>query len=219
MRWSRSATAAPRRRRVLPAVVLSAGICLTAAACGTTSPVAGGAYGTASATAKAMAPASSAPATGKTMLLVRKATIGYVLTTRTGQTIYWYSKDAKGSGKSSCAGSCLTSWPVVAGTPMAAPGVRLAGTLGVITRPGGVEQATYNGYPLYTYAKDMSPGETSGNGVDGTWHVITGAVLSPSPASAAAASAHDAAPGGGTAPSPSAPASTSGNGGGGGYGY
>ncbi|MGH3284099.1 MAG: COG4315 family predicted lipoprotein, partial [Streptosporangiaceae bacterium] len=106
----------------------------------------------------------------------------------------WYSGDIKGSGKSTCTGTCLAAWPLVARAPVAAPGVQLAGQLGTITRPGGVVQATYNGYPLYTYAQDMAPGQTTGNGVTGAWHVITGAVLSPSPASAAAASLRDASP-------------------------
>ena len=214
MRWSRPATAALRLKMVAPAAALSAAICLSAAACGTTSAVAGGAYGTA--TAKAM---NTPPATpGKAMLIVRKSNIGYVLATRNGQTIYWYSHDSQGSGKSVCTGSCLTSWPAVTGTPMAAAGVRLAGKLGTITRAGGVKQATYNGYPLYTYAADMSPGEASGNGADGVWHVISGVVLSPSPAAAAAASQRDFSSGG-AAPSQSATATPSSTGGGGGYGY
>ncbi|HEY7261615.1 MAG TPA: hypothetical protein VH589_09055 [Trebonia sp.] len=215
MRWSRPATAALRLKTVAPAAALSAAICLGAAACGTTAPVAGGAYGTA--TAKAM---NTPPATpGKAMLIVRKSNIGYVLATRTGQTIYWYSHDSQGSGKSVCTGSCLASWPAVTGTPMAGAGVQLAGKLGTIKRAGGVVQATYNGYPLYTYAEDMSPGEASGNGADGVWHVISGAVLSPSPASAAAASQRDVSPGG-AAPSQSATATPSSTGGGGGgYGY
>lgn len=215
MRLSRPATAGLRRRTLAQAAILAAAICTGAAACGTTTPVAGGAYGTASATAKASG--SSAPA-GKAMLIVRKSNIGYVLATRTGQTIYWYSHDVKGSGKSTCTGSCLSSWPAVTGTPVAAPGVRLAGTLGTITKAGGGVQATYNGYPLYTYAEDMSPGEATGNGADGAWHVISGAVLSSSPAGAAAASQRDVSSGG-TAPSQSATATPSGNGGGGGYGY
>lgn len=41
-------------------------------------------------------------------------------------------------------------------------------------------QATYNGYPLYTYAGDSGPGATAGNGVGGVWHVITGSVLTSS---------------------------------------
>jgi predicted lipoprotein with Yx(FWY)xxD motif len=159
-----------------------------AAACGSTSPVAGAAYGT-----KAAAPmaagspsgAASPKAPAKIVLTVRKTTIGYVLATSSGQTVYWFGKDVKGSGKSACSGSCLTAWPVVAGTPSAAAGVRLAGKLGTITRPGGVVQATYNGYPLYTYAMDVTAGQTLGNDAAGMWHVITGSVLSASPASAA----------------------------------
>jgi predicted lipoprotein with Yx(FWY)xxD motif len=172
-----------------------------AAACGTTSPVAGAAYGTAPAAPMAAgSPSAAAPKTpAKTVLTVRKTKIGNVLATSAGQTVYWFSKDVKGSGKSACSGTCLAAWPVVAGTPAAAAGVRLAGTLGTITRPGGVVQATYNGYPLYTYAMDMTPGQTLGNDAAGMWHVITGSVLFASPASTAATPSPAATPSGTTA--------------------
>ena len=117
-----------------------------------------------------------------------------MLATSKGETIYWYSGDIKGSGKSTCTGTCLAAWPAVAGAPVAAAGVQLAGQLGTITRPGGAVQATYNGYPLYTYAQDMAPGQTTGNGVD--WSVARDhrrrAV--PVPGCAAAASLRDAHP-------------------------
>jgi predicted lipoprotein with Yx(FWY)xxD motif len=167
------------------------------AACGSaTSAIPGAAYGTSSATASASAPApastSATPTTpANAGLTVLKTKIGYVLANATGRTVYWYGHDAKGSGKSSCTGACLGAWPAVTGMPEAAPGVKLSGKLGSITRPGGVVQATYNGYPLYTYAADMAPGDTTGNGVGGQWHVITGTTLSSSPASAAAASTRD----------------------------
>lgn len=175
---------------------LSAALCLAAVACRGPVASAGTAYGTTSAAAPTtmtpMSPANMSPA--KDLLTVRKTGAGYVLATSTGRTIYWYSVDTKGSGRSTCTGTCLAAWPAVTGAPVAAPGVQLAGKLGTITRPGGVVQATYNGYPLYTYAQDMAPGQTTGNGVTGAWHVITGAVLSPSPANAAAASLRDASP-------------------------
>jgi hypothetical protein len=41
-------------------------------------------------------------------------------------------------------------------------------------------QATYNSYPLYTYAGDSGPGATAGNGAGGVWHVITSSVLTSS---------------------------------------
>jgi predicted lipoprotein with Yx(FWY)xxD motif len=165
---------------------------LLVAACGTTSATPGAAYGTNPASASASASKSTMPMIpAKAMLTVRKTKIGYVLATAAGRTVYWYGHDVKDSGKSSCTSGCLSAWPAVTGMPEAAPGVKLSGKLGSITRPGGVVQATYNGYPLYTYASDMAPGDTLGNGVGGVWHVFTGSVLSPSPASAAAASAHD----------------------------
>lgn len=170
-----------------------------------TSATPGAAYGASSAGSLASSSASGAPMTpAKSMLTVRKTKIGYVLASATGRTIYWYSRDVRGSGKSSCAGACLNAWPAVTGMPAAASGVKLSGKLGSITRSGGVVQATYNGYPLYTYASDMAAGDTTGNGVSGQWHVITGAVLSPSPASAAAASTRDAS----TRPSASASAAS-----------
>jgi len=218
MRLRQPATAAPRPLAVLGAAALAAAICLTAAACGTTAPDAGAAYGTASATPTATTGGTASAGSAKALLTVRKTSIGYVLATSSGQTIYWYGDDVKGSGKSACTGSCLTAWPAVTGTPAAAAGVQLAGQLGMITRPGGVVQATYNGYPLYTYAQDMAPGQVLGNGSGGVWHVITGAVLSPSPASAAAASQRDVSGSGGTTPSPSAsPSATATAGGYGGY--
>ena len=208
-----------RTSRLALAALLSLAALLTAA-CGTTAPVAGAAYGTTAAgtTPPAASPSSSASAAiaggpliaDKAVLTVRKTKIGYVLATATGMTVYWYSRDVRGSGKSACTGGCLTAWPAVKGAPLAATGVQLSGKLGTITRPGGIVQATYNGYPLYTYAADMSPGQTTGNGVGGVWHVITGADLSASPASAAAASLRDGSADGGTvspAPTPSATSS------------
>jgi len=209
MRPSRALTTTPRLnlRTAAPVAALSAALCLTAVACHAPTASAGGAYSASSAATPTTTMTPASPA--KALLTVRQTSVGYVLATSTGRTIYWYSADTKGSGKSTCTGSCLTAWPAVTGAPAAAPGVQLAGKLGTITRPGGVVQATYNGYPLYTYAQDMAPGQATGNGAAGAWHVITGAVLSPSPSSAAAASLRD------TAPAQSAtPSSTSGYGGG-----
>ncbi len=173
----------PKSRLALAAVLSLAA--LVTVACGTTAPTPGAAYGTAPAsTVAAPATTSGAPASPATAALteltVRKTQIGYVLATASGMTVYWYGKDVRGSGKSSCTGGCLAAWPAVTGKPVAAAGVKLSGTLGTITRPGGVVQATYNGYPLYTYVVDVSAGQTLGNGVGGDWHVFTGAALSPS---------------------------------------
>jgi predicted lipoprotein with Yx(FWY)xxD motif len=155
-------------------------------ACGSNSSLsAGAAYGGSTATSAASPTTSSG--TGATtsqsktaVLTIRKTKMGYVLANAQGYTLYWYSKDVKGGGSSACTGQCLSAWPALTGKPAAVSGIKLNGILGMITRPGGIVQATYNGYPLYLYAGDHGPGATAGNGIGGVWHVITGNVLTSS---------------------------------------
>jgi predicted lipoprotein with Yx(FWY)xxD motif len=116
-------------------------------------------------------PGSSA-GTRAAVLTVRKTRLGYVLANASGFTIYWFARDHRGSRRPACTGNCLLAWPPVTGTPVAAKGAMLGAVLGTITRPNGLVQATYNGYPLYTFAGDNAPGQTGGNGAAGVWHVI-----------------------------------------------
>jgi predicted lipoprotein with Yx(FWY)xxD motif len=159
-------------------------VCLSACASSPSSS-AGSAYGGSTATTAANPTGSSGsgamtsqPQT--TVLTIKKTKIGYVLANARGYTLYWYSKDVKNGGRSACTGQCLTAWPALTGKPAAVSGIKLNGILGMITRPGGIVQATYNGYPLYLYAGDSAPGKTAGNDVGGVWHVITGKVLTSS---------------------------------------
>lgn len=165
------------------AVVALGALAVSLSACASNSPTASTLNGgsTATSTSNPMASSGSgASQTKTTTLTIRKTSIGYVLTNAQGDTLYWYSNDKKDSGSSTCTGSCLQTWPAVTGKPVAAAGIKLNGVLGTITRPGGIVQVTYNGYPLYTYASDNVPGGTEGNGIDGVWHVITGKVLTSS---------------------------------------
>jgi predicted lipoprotein with Yx(FWY)xxD motif len=173
---------------LLPAGIMSLSV-LALSGCGTTAPVAGAAYGASPSASSTMATGVSTKAAApvkpaQALLVVKKTSIGYVLATATGKTVYTYGKDVKGSGKSACTGSCATVWPAVSGTPSVGTGVKLAGTLG--STGGTSPQATYNGLPLYTYASDTSAGATSGNGVGGVWHVVTGTALAASTTVAAA---------------------------------
>lgn len=58
--------------------------------------------------------------------------------------------------------------------PRRAPGI--PGTLATIKRPDGTTQVTRQRAPLYTYAGDIFPGQTFGNGLNlngGLWHEMT----------------------------------------------
>jgi predicted lipoprotein with Yx(FWY)xxD motif len=97
-----------------------------------------------------------------------------VLANAQGMTVYWFAADH--GTTSACSGSCAAAWPPVIGTPKAAAGVTLSGTLGTITRSDGSKQATYNGHPLYTFKADSAPGQVNGNKVNGfgaLWYAIT----------------------------------------------
>jgi predicted lipoprotein with Yx(FWY)xxD motif len=173
------------RKTGLALAALGALAVFLSACASNSSPSAGSAYGGGAATSAVSPTASSgsgaiASQPKTSILTIRKTKIGYVLADAQGYTLYWYSRDVKGGGSSACTGQCLSTWPAVTGKPAAVSGIKLNGVLGMITRPGGIVQATYNGYPLYTYAGDSRPGDTEGNGVGAVWHVITGNVLTSS---------------------------------------
>ena len=107
---------------------------------------------------------------GDTVLIVQKSDLGWVLATAKGYVVYTYGNDKKG-GQPTCTSSCAAIWPAVTGIPMTNSGESLPGTLGTVTMANGAKQITYDGYPLYTF-KTEGPLATTGNGVDGLWHVI-----------------------------------------------
>jgi predicted lipoprotein with Yx(FWY)xxD motif len=45
------------------------------------------------------------------------------------------------------------------------------GTLATVSRPDGTVQVTYNGWPLYHFARDTAPGSVRGQGIGGVWFV------------------------------------------------
>lgn len=84
-----------------------------------------------------------------------------------GMTLYTFDKDAATPGKSACNGPCAENWP-----PLTANGHDKAmGGYSVITRDDGSMQWAYHGKPLYFWIKDQKPGDATGDGVKGVWHI------------------------------------------------
>jgi predicted lipoprotein with Yx(FWY)xxD motif len=127
----------------------------------------GGVYSQPAATPKA-----ATAATGATVK-VATTKLGRILTDANGRTLYLFKKD-KGA-MSSCNGACASIWPPLTGaTRVAGPGLAAA-KLGSIKRADGKTEVTYAGHPLYTYAGDSKPGQTSGQGLDdfgAEWYVL-----------------------------------------------
>ncbi len=107
------------------------------------------------------------------------AGLGTVLVNGEGLTLYMFEPDRQ-SGKSTCFGECLNLWPPVVlvdgvKAPLAGAGVK-ASLLGITTVPtGGLQQITYNRWPLYLWHGDSRPGEATGQGLNnsgGRWYVL-----------------------------------------------
>lgn len=84
-----------------------------------------------------------------------------------GMTLYTFDKDAAGSGKSVCNGPCAGNWPPL----FAMDGDTASGDWSIVTRDDGKRQWAYRGKPLYFWVKDQKPGDTSGDGFNGVWHI------------------------------------------------
>ncbi len=123
--------------------------------------------------------AAVAPSGGgtKTVSVANVGGTGRVLVDSHGNALY-ASDQETAAGMVLCTGSCTSFWKplTVSGAPKGGP---VAASLGVMKRPDGSHQVTYNGKLLYTFTQD-GPGEVTGDGVRDafngqhfTWHVVT----------------------------------------------
>ncbi len=129
---------------------------------GATPPVSG--YGAAT------TPAAQSAGSGVEIKVSSNDSLGKFLVDGKGMTLYLYTKDSP--GVSVCKDGCLDAWPalITDGDPQTGEGV--TGKLGTITRDDGTKQVTYNDAPLYYYASDTKPGDTTGQGVGSVWYVV-----------------------------------------------
>jgi predicted lipoprotein with Yx(FWY)xxD motif len=91
---------------------------------------------------------------------------GGMMTNNAGMTLYAFDKDA--GGKSACNGPCAGNWPPL----MAGSDAKASGDWSIITRDDGSKQWAYKGKPLYQWSKDKKPGDMTGDGFNGIWHVV-----------------------------------------------
>lgn len=196
----------PSLTRSLGFAVATAGLALIAA-CSSPAPVATSTPTAAAPKATATAAATATP-TAVTAELVKVATLGALgagLTDASGKTLYVFTPDGVGTGKSTCNGTCATNWPPL--TPPATGEIaKPAGATGaftVITRDDGTKQVAYAGRPLYRFQGDAAAGETKGQGLANNTWLVAAAVPPAASTGATGASAATGATG-----TPAAPKAT-----------
>lgn len=89
-----------------------------------------------------------------------------------GMSLYLFLNDAE--NVSNCYDQCAENWPplLVEGEPTAGEGVDPE-LLGTTEREDGQLQVTYNGWPLYYFARDENPGDTNGQAVGDVWYLVS----------------------------------------------
>jgi predicted lipoprotein with Yx(FWY)xxD motif len=155
------------RSRPITALAVLAVTAVAAIGCGSSSSDSSSGGGGTSTPAPA---ASSGVATVKTA----SGDLGTFLVDAKGRTLYLWEADT--SSRSTCDGACAEAWPPLTtqGGPKAAGGAD-ASMLGTTRRADGTTEVTYDGHPLYLFAGDQKPGDTTGQGSDGfgaEWYVV-----------------------------------------------
>ena len=115
--------------------------------------------------------ADSQPTTSQASRAVStlETSLGTVLVNPDGLTMYAFTLDT--DGESACYDSCAALWPPVPGEVTIGPGLD-SSMFGTTTRTDGTSQLTVNGQPLYLWASDTSPGDVTGQNVQGVWFVV-----------------------------------------------
>ena len=139
---------------------------------GSTPTSSGGRYGNGYGNRGTTPTVSSSGSLIKTATATVNGTSKTILTTAQGLTLYYRTSDVPPS--TVCSGGCAGAWPplVVSGSGTPTSATSLPGKLTIIADANG-NQVEYNGHPLYTYSGDTAPGQTTGEGFGGIWHVVT----------------------------------------------
>ena len=153
---------------------------LVLAACGTSATQAPTAVATSAPQATSAPVTTEAPTTASsssssaeaTINIATDPTLGQILVDGNGMTLYAFTKD--GPDQSTCSGGCFSIWPPLntQGYPNLGAGVD-ASMIGTTKATDGSQMVTYNKMPLYHYAKDQKPGDTTGQGVGSVWYVVS----------------------------------------------
>lgn len=123
---------------------------------------------------------------GPEIAAAEHAEYGVYLTDGAAQPLYAFSADTRAQGDaasptreaaSNCTDDCTAAWPPLVageGQEVASDQAEIA-LVGRLVRADGEEQVTFNGWPLYYFARDDEAEDVAGHGVEafgGTWSLV-----------------------------------------------
>lgn len=124
----------------------------------------------------AMAATSATNASAPSVKTVASAKFGTVLVNAKGRTLYRYTIDSKGVNRCTSNATCNKYWPAMlikaSSKPTAGSGINASLLSTIKAKAAGMQQVTYAGFPLYTFAGDSKAGQTNGQGFEKKWYVV-----------------------------------------------
>jgi predicted lipoprotein with Yx(FWY)xxD motif len=103
--------------------------------------------------------------------IMEKEAIGKYLADGDGMALYRFTKDEK--NVSHCIEGCAVNWPPFHSDLSTITEGFDTSQFAAITRTDGRQQTTYKAMPLYYFKNDRYPGDTFGDGLGGSWFLIT----------------------------------------------
>ena len=105
---------------------------------------------------------------------VQQRGYGWQLTDSKGMSLYTYTRDQE-PGKSLCNEECAEQWPPL----LASVDATNEGDWSTLTRDDGTLQWAFRDKPLYTYNRDVAPGDVNGDEIQRQWYVATKSIPTP----------------------------------------
>jgi predicted lipoprotein with Yx(FWY)xxD motif len=105
---------------------------------------------------------------------------GIYLVDGAGMSLYMFKADTRGSDGRAAVSACnddpcVGTWPPLLDEAPRGDATIDATLLGTMIRQDGTSQVTYNGWPLYYYYEDYSPGDIAGDDIESfgeDWYLI-----------------------------------------------
>jgi predicted lipoprotein with Yx(FWY)xxD motif len=161
------------RARPLGALLVVAGIALTACGSGGSSADSSPPSSAPSTTAAANDGGTNAGSAFGDNVVVKSGTsnLGPLLVGNDGKSLYAFTNDTNAT--STCFGTCATAWPplIVPEDWQPGPGLDSA-VFSSIIRTDGQRQLVAGKYPLYHFSGDAAPGDVNGQGSAGVWFAV-----------------------------------------------
>jgi predicted lipoprotein with Yx(FWY)xxD motif len=114
--------------------------------------------------------AGGTTAAGAAPVVVADSSLGQILTTADGFTVYGFKNDT--AGTSTCTGGCAQSWPAVTTTSEELPAGLDPQVFSVVEGADEIYQLKAGDWPLYRFSGDAAAGDTNGQGQGGVWFVV-----------------------------------------------